>query len=72
MPIRENPTNKGLRRVIKTPGRSAWKIAEEHGVDMSLIANNLLRSPIERIMRHEHARQAFLMLSTAGRRLNER
>lgn len=63
---------KDSKNVLKVPHHSAWKIAEKHGVDLSLIKNNLLRSPIERIIRHEQARQAFMILGTAGRSLNDR
>ncbi|OGV69584.1 MAG: hypothetical protein A2283_02140 [Lentisphaerae bacterium RIFOXYA12_FULL_48_11] len=63
---------KNSRNAITSSRHSAWKIAEEHGVDMSLIENNLRISPIKRIMRHEMARHALIMLSTAGRNLNDR
>lgn len=65
-------SRKNTRSALNTSCLSAWKIAEEHGVDMSLIENNLRKSPIERIMRHEQARHAFLILRAAGSNLNGR
>jgi len=63
---------KNSRNVLTSPHHSAWEIAEKHGVDMSLIENNLQISPIQRIIKHEQARHALIMLRTAGKNLNER
>ena len=40
--------------------RSAWEEAEAEGMDMSLVEDNLRKSPLERIREHDRAlRLAF-------------
>jgi len=63
---------KTTQQAIKTPRRSSWKTAKGHGVDMSLIESNLMKSPMERMIRHEQARHVYLTLRDAGRSLNDR
>lgn len=52
--------------VLKTsPLKSAWKIAEEYGFDMSLIEESLRRTPMERMRVHDNALKTALMLRRA-------
>ena len=40
----------------------AWKAAREYGCDMSIIADNLRKTPAERIRSHSAALNTLLML----------
>ena len=44
---------------------SAWKAAEDHGFDMSLVEDNLRLTPWERILRHSLALATALTLREA-------
>ena len=44
---------------------SAWKLAEEYGCDMSLLEDNLRKTPSERIKSHQRALNTALMLRKA-------
>lgn len=47
-------------------GRSAWKKAEEFGVDTTLLEENLRRSPTERIIALQNAVSLAASLMKAG------
>lgn len=44
---------------------SAWKLAKEYGCDMSLIEDNLRKTPSERIKAHQRALNTVLILRKA-------
>ncbi|MBN1816316.1 MAG: hypothetical protein JW828_03090 [Sedimentisphaerales bacterium] len=44
------------------------RTAIEHGIDVSMIADNLKRSVVERIRRHQIALDTFQKLQAAGKR----
>lgn len=50
----------------------AWQAALDMGIDMSLIALSLTKTPWERIQDHEAALALTLDLEAAGRRFHER
>jgi hypothetical protein len=67
------PTRIAARKCAShlSAGRSAWKAAEDYGIDMALLVANLKRTPLERMRRHDAALNACLALRR-GKRLNER
>lgn len=48
----------------------AWRKAEEQGLDMSLIEENLAKTPWERMQDHAGALRLVETLQEAGRRLH--
>jgi hypothetical protein len=75
--VREGRYTCGMAGELPQPSpeeRAAyWKsIQDEHGVDLTLIRENLKRSPIERLRRADAARRAALRLMELGRRARER
>jgi hypothetical protein len=59
------------KQTIQHPGvtmateTSAWAKAEEHGCDMSLIEDNLRKTPTQRIRTHQQALNTAVMLRKA-------
>lgn len=53
------------------PTRSAWEEAEAEGMDMSLIEDNLRKTPLERIREHDRALRLALKLRKAMQERNE-
>jgi hypothetical protein len=51
------------KKEIKSP--SAWEIAARNGYDMSLLEDNLRKTPVERIKTHQRALNTALMLRKA-------
>jgi hypothetical protein len=51
--------------------RTAWAEAEAQGMDMSLIEDNLRKSPLERIREHDRALRLALKLRKAMQERNE-
>jgi len=47
------------------PPRSAWEEAEAEGMDMSLVEDNLRKTPLERIREHDRALRLALKLRKA-------
>jgi len=50
---------------------SAWEEAEAEGIDMSLIEDNLRKTPLERIREHDRALRLALKLRKAMQERNE-
>jgi len=57
---------------VFSPPKSKWQAAEDYGIDMSIIEENLRRSPAERITFHQSALELMLALRQAGNELNAR
>ena len=53
------------------PPRTAWEEAEAEGMDMSLIEDNLAKTPLERIREHDRALRLALKLRKAMQERNE-
>jgi len=53
------------------PAGPAWKAAREYGCDMSIIEDNLRKTPAERIRAHAAALNTLLMLKN-GKRTSSR
>jgi hypothetical protein len=51
--------------------RTAWEEAEAEGMDMSLIEDNLRKSPLERIREHDRALRLALKLRKAMQERND-
>jgi len=51
--------------------RTAWEKAEAEGMDMSLVADNLRKTPLERVREHDRALRLALKLRKAMRERNE-
>jgi hypothetical protein len=51
--------------------RTAWEEAEAEGMDMSLVADNLRKTPLERVREHDRALRLALKLRKAMRERNE-
>ena len=51
--------------------RSAWEAAEAEGMDMSLVEDNLRKTPIERLRAHDRALTLALKLRKAMQEYNE-
>jgi hypothetical protein len=51
--------------------QSAWEQAEAEGMDMSLIEDNLRKTPLERIREHDRALRLALKLRKAMQERNE-
>ena len=51
--------------------RTAWEEAEAEGMDMSLIDDNLRKTPLERIREHDRALRLALKLRKAMQERNE-
>ena len=60
----------GQEKQVKE-GRSGWQIAEESGVDMSLIEANLRLTPQERIRAHNRALNTANQLRDAMRKRDD-
>jgi len=55
-----------LRRATRRPhAKSAWEAAKAYGCDMSLIEENLRKTPAERVMAHRRALQTLTILREA-------
>jgi hypothetical protein len=52
--------------------RSAWEEAEAEGMDMSLVEDNLRKTPLERIREHDRALRLAFKLRKAMQERNER
>jgi hypothetical protein len=51
--------------------RTAWEEAEAEGMDMSLVEDNLRKSPLERIREHDRALRLALKLRKAMQERDE-
>jgi len=51
--------------------RTAWEEAQAEGMDMSLIEDNLRKTPLERIREHDRALRLALKLRKAMQERNE-
>jgi hypothetical protein len=51
--------------------QSAWEEAEAEGIDMSLIEDNLRKTPLERIREHDRALRLALKLRKAMQERHE-
>ena len=58
----------GTTREMKDTEPSAIKQAEEYGVDISLLIENLRRSPTERLRRHQAMLEFVAELRRAGQK----
>ena len=61
-----------IREQQEQPPRSAWEEAEAEGMDMSLVEDNLRKTPLERIREHDRALRLALKLRKAMQERNER
>ncbi len=50
------------------PTGSAWQLAEQYGIDMSLIEANLKLTPYERMLQHDRSLNLALQLRQAMER----
>jgi hypothetical protein len=50
---------------------TAWEKAEAEGMDMSLVEDNLRKTPLERVREHDRALRLALKLRKAMRERNE-
>lgn len=57
---------------INKPKLSAWDEAAAEGIDMSLIEDNLRKTPLQRIQAHDRALRLALKLRKAMQSRNER
>jgi hypothetical protein len=53
------------------PPRTAWEEAAAEGMDMSLIEDNLLKTPLERVREHDRALRLALKLRRAMQERDE-
>jgi len=58
-------TAKRKRKRASPKAGPAWRAAEAYGCDMSLIEDNLRRTPIERLRAHNRALETILILRKA-------
>jgi hypothetical protein len=56
---------KHKRRRSSPKAGPAWREAEAYGCDMSLIEDNLSRTPLERLRAHDRALETILQLRNA-------
>lgn len=54
----------------KEKPRTAWEEAEAEGMDMSLVEDNLRKTPLERIREHDRALRLALKLRKAMQERN--
>ena len=52
--------------------KNAIEVAEEYGIDLSLLWDNLRQSPTERAIRHQHALDLYFFLKEAGENARQR
>ena len=58
-------TAKRKRKRASPKAGPAWRAAEAYGCDMSLIEDNLRRTPLERLRQHDRALEMILQLRNA-------